>query len=89
MLKIMTKFEVKDFQKWQEVFNENDKMRMDAGSIGVQVFRNVEDPNEVTVIMDWDDKEKTITFSQSAALREAQQKSGVISKPELYILQSM
>ena len=89
MLKVMTKFEVNDFTKWQTSFKDGEGMRMDAGSKGVQVFQSVEDPNTVTVIMDWDDKEKAMAFSRSPELREAQQKSGVNSIPEVFILQAM
>ena len=89
MLKVMTKFKVNDFTRWQAGFKDGEGMRMDAGSIGAQVFQSVEDPNTVTVIMDWDDKEKAMAFSRSPELREAQQKSGVISIPEVFILQAM
>ena len=89
MVKLMTKFSVKDFDAWQKVFNESMEMRAKAGAKGAQAFRGAEDMNAVTVIIDWDDPEKAKAFSQSADLREAQQRAGVNSKVEAYLLQSV
>lgn len=89
MFKMMTKFEVEDFNKWLAIFNSGSQMRMDAGAKDVQIFRGTGDMNMVTVIMVWDDPEKAKAFSQSPELRDAQQKAGVLSKPETFILQSM
>ncbi len=88
MVKLMTKFSVKDFDAWQKVFKGTVDMRVKAGAKGAQIFRGVDDMNAVTVIMEWNDPEKAKAFSQSTELREAQQRAGVVSKPETYILQS-
>jgi hypothetical protein len=47
------------------------------------VMRNVDDPNDITVVLGWSDLEKARAFSQPASLKEAMQKAGVIGPPEV------
>lgn len=88
-MKVITKFSVKDFDQWLKVFNENQNLRVEAGAKNTQVFRGAEDPNEVAVLMEWNDPEKARAFAQSPELREVQQKSGVSSKTDAYVLKAM
>ena len=89
MVKMITKFEVEDFVKWKVGFLAAENIRAVAGSKSAQTFQGVDNPKMVIVITEWDSLEKAKAFSQSPALREAQHKSGVLSKPEIYELKSM
>ncbi len=89
MIKMLIKIEVEDFSKWKTGFMAAESTRMAAGSTGSQVYQSADNPKLVVVITDWNDLEKAKSFSQSPALREAQQESGVISKPESYVLESL
>jgi heme-degrading monooxygenase HmoA len=89
MIKMLTKFEVEDYSKWKPVFLAAESIRKAAGVTCVQVFQDVDNPKSMVVITEWESLEKAKTFSQSPALREAQQKSGVLSKPEVFELKSM
>lgn len=89
MIKMLIKIEVEDFSKWKMEFMAAEGIRMAAGSTGSQVFQNADNPKSVVVITEWKDMGKAKSFSESSALREAQQKSGVISKPESYVLESV
>jgi heme-degrading monooxygenase HmoA len=89
MIKILTKVEVEDFAKWKVGFMANESVRKAAGSTGSQVFQNTDNPKSVVAITEWDNLEKAKAFSASPALREAQQKAGVQSKSEAYVLESL
>jgi heme-degrading monooxygenase HmoA len=90
MIQIMTKFEVEDFPKWKTNFLAAESIRVGAGGSKVaQVFQRDDNPKMVIVITEWDSLEKAKAYSQSPALREAQQKSGTLTKPEAYKLESV
>ena len=74
---------VADFNKWKVVFEEVEPFRKQLGSSGSHVFRNNANPNEVLVITDWDNKEQGIKFGQSPELKNAMERAGVISAPEI------
>ena len=42
--------------------------------------------NEVVVLFEWDSVENAQAFASSDNLREAMQKAGVVSKPNIYFL---
>jgi quinol monooxygenase YgiN len=83
MKKMYVRHKVADFEKWKVVFEEVEPFRQKMGSSGSHVFRNHSNPNEVLVITDWDNKEQGMKFGDSPELKEAMQRAGVISAPEI------
>jgi len=83
MIKMNVRHTVADFNKWKVVFDEVEPMRKKAGSTGVHVFRNYDNPNEVLVITEWINKEQADKFGQSAELKKAMERGGVLGKPEM------
>jgi quinol monooxygenase YgiN len=76
-----------DYAKWRVGFDAHEATRRAAGATGVQqVYRDVENPNTVTIIMEWDSAEKARKFAQDPALREVMEKAGVIGAPEVRFL---
>ena len=76
-----------DYAKWRVGFDAHETARRAAGATGVQhVFRDLEKPNAVTIIMEWDSAEKARKFAQDPALREVMEKAGVIGAPEVRFL---
>jgi quinol monooxygenase YgiN len=70
------------YEKWRPVFDKDETRRRAAGANGVtQVFRDVDDPNTVTVVLEWNDAEHARKFMNDPALREVMQKAGVIGAP--------
>jgi hypothetical protein len=89
MIKIFMKFEVEDFAKWKKVFISNESIRIAAGSKKWNIFQDSDNPKLGGVISEWDSLEQAKRFLETSVLREAQQKSGVVGKPEIYVLGSM
>ncbi|MFQ5976488.1 MAG: cyclase [Candidatus Hydrothermarchaeales archaeon] len=86
MVYVFVRHKVDDYAKWKPAFDEDGDSRKAAGSKGGYVFRNVDDPNEVVILIEAEDLEKLRPYMQSDDLREAMQRSGVIDKPDVYIL---
>jgi len=82
MLYTIVRQTVADYEKWHAVFNETAAKRSEFSATGVNhIFRDVDDPNTVTVIIEWANGEKAKEFLNSPILKEAAQKGGVIGVP--------
>jgi heme-degrading monooxygenase HmoA len=60
--------------------------RKAGGSKGATLFRNIDNPNEVIVLLEWDSVDKARKFVQSEDLRQTMQKAGVAERPDIYFL---
>ena len=89
MIKMIMKYEVEDFAKWKAGYMAAESIRKNAGAKSTQAFQGADNPKMVAVITEWDSLEKAKAFSQSPELKEAQQKAGVSTKPEVYELKSI
>ena len=83
---LLVRHKVEDYAKWKPVYDEHAGVRKANGSKGAHLFRNADDPDEIVILLEWDDMKKVRQFSQSDELRETMQKAGVIGMPDLYFL---
>ena len=83
---ILVRHKVADYAKWKTIFDEDGVNRKAGGSKGSQLFRNADNPNEVIVLLEWDDLGKAKQFTQSPKLREAMERAGVTDQPDIYFL---
>jgi heme-degrading monooxygenase HmoA len=58
------KLESGDFDAWKVRFEAGASMRKEAGCRGVRRFRNVNDPDELIVLFDWDSHENARRFAE-------------------------
>jgi heme-degrading monooxygenase HmoA len=89
MVYIYVRNTVEDYARWREGFDNHAAARQAGGATDeVYVMRNVDDPNDITLILGWSDLEKARAFTQSASLKEAMQKAGVTGPPEVRFLEA-
>ena len=86
MPSILVKHTVRDFATWKQLFDAHAKTRQAAGCTGGTLFQDSTNPNEVTVVMNWDSLQKAQAFAQSADLKATMEKAGVISQPQVSFL---
>lgn len=86
MAYILVQQSVADYEKWKPFFDEDGPIRRAGGSKGGLVLRNADDPNHITVLLEWDSLENARAFAGSDELRERMRRAGVTSAPELYFL---
>jgi hypothetical protein len=78
-----------DYEKWRSTFDQNASLRRSNGAMGgEQIYRDVDNPNEITVILEWDKPENAIKFSKDPQLAAVMAKAGVIGKPTLVSIAS-
>ncbi len=51
MIYLSTTYKVLDFKKWYKSLGENESIRMQAGIRVENIFRDIEDPNQIKVLM--------------------------------------
>jgi hypothetical protein len=89
MVYIHVRHQIENYALWREGFDNHAPAREAGGATDeVLVLRNVEDPNDITVILGWSDLDKARTFIHSVSLRGAMQNAGVTNDPEVRILET-
>jgi len=86
---VLVRAKVEDYEKWKLGFDEHGTTRQERGSKGGRLFRNADDPNEVTIVLEWDNLENARHFAHSEELREAMQRRGVVGQPDMYFLEEV
>jgi hypothetical protein len=89
MVTLVVRITVGDYGKWRPFFDEDKARRRESGATGVEVvYRDVNDPNVITMLLEWDNVENAKRFAESPALAEIMQKAGVIGRPSLVTIMS-
>ncbi|MES2701723.1 MAG: DUF3764 family protein [Bacteroidota bacterium] len=86
MVTVINTHEVADFNTWKQTFDSGAENRTRAGVNIRNIFRDMENPNKVTVISEVADKDTATAFI--ANLRPALEKMAV-SAPQIMILESV
>jgi heme-degrading monooxygenase HmoA len=86
MPSLLIRHHVADYPTWKAVFDEYESSRRANGSQGGWLFRNADDPQEVLLLLEWDDLERARLFADSDDLREAMTRAGVTDRPDIWFL---
>ena len=86
MAYILVQHTIEDYAKWKQAFDEHQPTREVSGSKGGFILRDANNPNQLTVLLEWDNLENARTFSSSDELREAMQRAGVLGPPTVSFL---
>ncbi|MFQ5917524.1 MAG: putative quinol monooxygenase [Candidatus Binatia bacterium] len=77
---------IQDYAKFKAAFDEYGATRKANGSKGARIFRNADEPNEVAILIEWEDLQKARQFFQSQGLREQMQRAGLVGSPDIRFL---
>ena len=86
---LLVRHKVEDYARWRPIYDEHAATRKAGGASGSasgQVFRSAVNPNELVILLEWDDLEKARQFAQSEELRQTMQRAGVVDQPDVYFL---
>lgn len=79
---VITKVQIGEFDRfWSTFTTKGSELRAEYGSKGARAFRNLEDPNEIWVILDWD-RHQFETFLADPRLAEVMAAAGLKGPPE-------
>jgi heme-degrading monooxygenase HmoA len=87
---LLVRHKVEDYQRWKPVFyHDHGATRKRSGSNGGRILRNVDDPSELVILLEWDSLENARRFANAGDLREAMQRAGVADEPDVYFLEEV
>jgi quinol monooxygenase YgiN len=87
MIYLSARQNVTDYAIWRTAFDTSASFRKEGGATGVnQIYRDVENPNTVTMILEWNNIEKVRLFLANPKLKEVMKDAGVIGAPETHFL---
>lgn len=86
MTYLLMQQEIVDYEKWRSVFDSMESVRRSAGARSERIFRGVDNPNAVTLLITWDDIESARNWMGDPRLREALKQAGVIGQPSITYL---
>lgn len=78
---------VGDYETFKKVYLDDEERRKRGGSQGGRVYRVSDDPDDIVVILEWDDAARAREFAKSLDLREAMKWStSNVSTPRVTVL---
>lgn len=80
---------VQDYAAWRTVFDELNALRQQHGATGARVYRNAADPTEIVALIDFQSEDNARQYCRSHSLREAMQRGGMVSQPEILFLEEV
>lgn len=86
MVKVILSHQVNNFSNWKKGYDAGEPLRQEAGMKTIGIYNSVENPNQVTVIADFPNKEAVTGFINNPALKNAMQQAGVVGTPDVKIL---
>jgi heme-degrading monooxygenase HmoA len=84
MPRLLARLKISDYARFKPVFEQISAVRKRYGSKGGVLLRDADNPNEMTVLLEWDNLENARKYVQSDELKKALQTGGV--KANFYFL---
>jgi hypothetical protein len=72
---------VRDYDAWKPVFDEHEDVRAKYGATGHTIYRDADKPNDLTILMQFESRERAEGLMRDPSLAEAMKRGGVVSKP--------
>lgn len=85
----MISHKVANYSKWKRGVKASTAMRKASGEKSFYACRNSKQPNDVMVWCEWDTAARLKKFMNSAELRLAMEKAGIIGKPQVSFFDRM
>lgn len=86
MTHLIIKHKVRDYTAWKNEFDNFADFRKTSGEKSYRILRPSEDPNDLTLLFEWDNDQNARTFFGSQELKSAMQRAGVAEEPRIQFL---
>ena len=86
MAAMLIRHRVADFAAWLPAFTAESPVRRAHGARQERVLRSATDPDEVLVLLEWDDLDRARLYADSDDARIAMWQAGVIGQPDIWLL---
>ncbi len=89
MIQVLVHHKVADYRSWRSVFDAALDFRHNGGECSCRIFRKAGNPNDLTLLFEWEDMDKAKHYMTSDELRMKMQQAGVMGAPEIEYLAEM
>jgi quinol monooxygenase YgiN len=86
MAHVLIRHKVNDYRQWRDAFDEFIPTRQAGGEKSFRLFTVDDDPNNLQLLFEWDNRKNAERFLQSKDLQEAMKTAGVVEQPEITYL---
>jgi hypothetical protein len=80
---VIVQHKVSDYDAWKPVFDEHQAVRARHGATGHQIYRGLDDPNELMIVNQFPSLEQARAFAADPSLKDAMERGGVVSEPRI------
>jgi quinol monooxygenase YgiN len=78
---IVVQHDAADYDTWRAVFDDHGATRQTHGCMSERVYRAVDDPNGIAIVMEWPSREAAERFMADPTLGEAMARGGILGPP--------
>jgi quinol monooxygenase YgiN len=89
MIQVLVHHQVNDYKNWRSVFDAALDFRHEGGECSCRIFRKAGNPNDLTLLFEWEDMERAQRYMSSDQLREKMRQAGVVGVPDVQYLAEM
>jgi len=89
MIYLLVHHEVADYHTWKTTFDSSLDWRTKQGERNCRIFRGVQNPNELTLMFEWENAETARAFIASDELKKRMATAGVKTTPRVEYLTEM
>jgi len=86
---VIVHHDVKDYAAWKPAYDKHKSVRTAAGLTHDHVLQAVDNPNAVTIVMDFSDFGAAKKFAESEDLKAVMKAAGVVSAPAIHLLKKV
>ena len=86
MIQVLVHHQVADYNNWRSVFDAALDFRHNGGECSCRIFRNAENPNDLTLLLEWENIDRAKRYLTSDELCEKMRQAGVVGVPEIQYL---
>jgi hypothetical protein len=87
MAQLFVHHQVADYSQWRKVYDEVDVNRREFGMTSARVFQV--SPTEIVIETEWPTIEQARAYAASPGLKQAMERAGVTSQPEVLFLEEV
>ncbi|HST11011.1 MAG TPA: hypothetical protein VLL05_11590 [Terriglobales bacterium] len=89
MIQVLVHHQVSDYKNWRSVFDGALDFRHEGGECSCRIFRKAGNPNDLTLLFEWENMDQAQRYMSSDELRDKMQQVGVVGVPEVEYLAEM
>jgi len=89
MIQVLVHHQVEDYNHWRAAFDAALDFRHKGGERSCRVFRKAGNPNDLTLLFEWEDIARAQSYMNSEELRQKMKQAGVIGVPDVQYLSEM